>query len=262
MQNPGSNVMSLTALGGIGEAMAGQRLSDLLIQGLTHDGYKLADHDVVILAQKIVSKVEGRSITLASVEPSPEARDIATRCAKDPRFVELVLRETSQVVRCVPGILITRHKLGFVMANAGIDQSNLPDADERALLLPENPDLSAENLRRDIGERLGVDVGVLINDSFGRPWREGTCGVCIGSAGLKPLLDMRGDKDRFGRVLKVTQIAMGDELSAAASLMMGQAAEGTPIVVARGLARQYFAQGKTADLIRDPKGDLFGQEKP
>jgi len=213
------------------------------------------------VAQKIVSKAEDRYVDLASIEPSAAAREIAQRCLKDPRLVELVLRESTEVVRVAPNVLIVRHRLGFVVANAAIDQSNLPEnheRGERALLLPANPDASAQALREGLENRYGVQLAVLISDSFGRPWRMGVCGVCVGCSGLNPLIDMRGTLDRSGRPLQVTQIAVADQLCATATLVCGEGAEGRPIVIARGVPPAYFAAGRGADdLVRPLTQDLF-----
>lgn len=212
--------------------------------------------DVVVVAQKIVSKTEGRCVRLADVAPSGRAIALATEVEKDPRLVELILRESAAIVRSRPGVLIVRHRLGFIVANAAIDQSNLPGDEDQALLLPADPDASAERLRGALAGRVGGDVAVIVNDSFGRPFREGTCGVAIGAAGLESLVDRRGEPDREGRIMAATVIAHADELAAAASIVMGQAEEGTPVAIIRGAAR-----GRTyrpaSDLLRDPERDLF-----
>ena len=231
---------------------------DMLAAALDGCGRKLAENDVVVFCQKIVSKSEGRLVALADVAPSARARELASVCEKDPRLVELVLRESTEVVRCVKDILIVRHRLGFVVANAAIDQSNVAGDGEYALLLPKYPDASAARLRQDILDRFGLRVAVLISDSFGRPWRLGVCGTCIGCAGMLPLLDQRGKTDRFGRVLQVTQIAAADEIVAAATLVMGEADEGQPIVIVSGVPAAYFSADKPASsLIRKSGEDLF-----
>jgi coenzyme F420-0:L-glutamate ligase/coenzyme F420-1:gamma-L-glutamate ligase len=195
-------------------------------------------------------------VQLASVVPSERAQNLAREANKDPRIVELMLRESRTVLRAKPGIIIVEHKLGFVMANAGIDQSNVPGGDEAVLLLPENPDASACKLRDDLRDKSGVDVGVLIIDSFGRAWRNGVTGTAIGVAAVPALVDLRGHKDREGRALQVTQVAAADELAAAASLVMGQADEGTPVVLVRGFpyARR---EGSVSELLRPETEDLF-----
>ncbi len=208
-----------------------------------------------MLAQKIVSKAEAREVALASIVPSAAAEELAALTLKDPRLVELVLRESTEVVRAVPNILIVRHRLGFVMAQAGIDASNV-DGNETVLLLPADPDASAARLRQALKERTGADVGVVINDSWGRAWRVGTVGTAIGVAGLPALLDMRGKPDLNGRILRVTEVGHADEIAAAASLLMGQADEGRPVVILRGLGRAA-PEGTARDLLRPLKQDLF-----
>jgi len=235
----------------------GQPLLPAILGSLKHSGQTLADSDILVLAQKIVSKSENRFIDLAEIVPSDQARTYAAQCHKDPRFIQAVLNETAAVVRCVPNVFIVRHRLGFTLANAGIDQSNIdPAGRDLALLLPENPDRSAAALRRQIRDALGVDVAVVISDSFGRPWRLGTTGVCIGCAGIEPIRDQRGEKDLFGRTLQVTQPAIGDEIAAAACLLMGEADEGRPFAVLRGLPI-IAADLPAAALVRSGSEDLF-----
>jgi coenzyme F420-0:L-glutamate ligase/coenzyme F420-1:gamma-L-glutamate ligase len=205
--------------------------------------------DVLAIAQKIVSKAEGRSIALASVAPSQAARDLAAQTGKDARLVELILSESERVVRARPNLIIVKHRLGFVMANAGIDQSNVGE-DGHALLLPRDPDASAAAL----AARLGLPV--VITDSFGRAWRRGTVGVAIGAAGLPALQDLRGRPDLFGRTLMVSITGFADEIAAAAGLVMGQGAEGIPAVLLRGLAWSG-AVNPAAELLRPAQEDLF-----
>lgn len=250
--------LTLTALPGIPEVGCGTDLAVVLRDALTRAGKALETGDVLVVAQKIVSKAEGRVVHLTGVEPSERAAGLARVVGKDPRLVELMLRESNAVLRAKPGVLIVEHRLGFVMASAGIDQSNLPGAgdEDSALLLPADPDASARRIRRGLKDASGIDVGVLINDSFGRAWRNGVAGVAIGVAGLPALVDLRGRADRDGRALRVTQVAAADELAAAASLLMGQADEGYPAVLARGFpyARRESA---AAELIRPLAEDLF-----
>jgi coenzyme F420-0:L-glutamate ligase/coenzyme F420-1:gamma-L-glutamate ligase len=244
--------VELLAVPGLPLVKAGDDLARLIGDKLTGE-LALRPGDVVVLAQKIVSKAEGRMVDLAAVTPSQRAVELAAEVLKDPRLVELILSESTRVVRSRPNVLIVEHKLGLIMANAGIDQSNVAPQDgvERALLLPKDPDASAETLRT----RLGA-TAVLIIDSFGRPWRKGTTGVAIGAAGLPSFIDMRGQTDMFGRVLQVTMPAFADEIAAAASLVMGQAAEALPVVIVRGLS--WSAPSTPAgDLIRASGEDLF-----
>jgi coenzyme F420-0:L-glutamate ligase/coenzyme F420-1:gamma-L-glutamate ligase len=249
--------VTLTALEGIPEVTRGAPLARLLLDALERGRLELADGDIVVVAQKVVSKAEGRRVRLADVEPRPQARELATRTHKDPRLIELILRETREVLRARPGVLIVEHRLGFVMANAGVDRSNVGVADqESALLLPEDPDASARALRAGLLELTARSDGVDINDSFGRAWRNGVAGVAIGVAGLPALVDLRGRRDRDGRTLEVTQVALADELASAASLVMGQADEGAPAVLVRGLEYQAGGTG-VRPLLRKRGEDLF-----
>jgi len=247
----------LTALGGMPEVEAGASLPDIVLAALERNGRSLLAHDVLVVAQKIVSKAEGRCVRLADVQPSQRAHELAAQAQKDPRLMELLLRESREVLRVKPGVIIVEHRLGFVMANAGIDQSNLaPGELESALLLPEDPDASAERLRAALTAATGAEIGVVVNDSFGRAWRNGVTGVAIGVAGVPALVDMRGREDRARRELRVTDIAAADELAAAASLVMGQAGEGLPLVLARGFPYALRASSG-AELIRPKAQDLF-----
>ena len=249
--------LSLHALAGLPEITEGADMPALLADALVREKLSLQPGDVLVLAQKIVSKAEGRRVSLASVTPSPRALELAAACHKDARLVQLILDESREVLRVKPGIIIVEHKLGFVMANAGIDQSNVPGGDESVLLLPQDPDGSAHALRKSMYEATGVAIGVLIIDSFGRAWRNGVTGTAIGVAGLPALIDMRGrQKDREGRTLRVTQVAAADELAAAASLLMGQADEGTPAVLARGFP-YAMREGGVSELLRPKHEDLF-----
>ena len=250
--------LSLFALPGIPMVQPGDDLAALIADGLERAGEAAADGDVLVVAQKIVSKSEGRYANLATVEPGGEARELAALTDKDPRMVELILSESRRVVRHRPGVIIVEHRLGFVMANAGIDNSNVEPAgmDERVLLLPRDPDGSARRLREGLRARLGVDCAVIVNDSVGRAWRVGTVGLALGAAGLPSLLDLRGRDDLFGRPLEVTQVGLADELAAAASLLQGEADEGMPVVVVRGLAAPGPGNDGAA-LIRAEADDLF-----
>jgi coenzyme F420-0:L-glutamate ligase/coenzyme F420-1:gamma-L-glutamate ligase len=235
----------------------GDFLPRQILDSLQRDQISLQQGDVLVLAQKIVSKSENRYADLMDIEPLAEAQNLALKCDKDPRLVQLILDESSEVLRCVPGVIIVRHRLGFVMANAGIDHSNISNAvDGQVLLLPENPDHSAKQLQEQLEQTTGLALAVIINDSFGRPWRLGTTGVCIGCAGIASLLDQRGDTDLFGQELLVTQVAVGDELATAASVLMGQAGEARPLAVIRGV---QFPRGPAPahHLLRPAGEDLF-----
>lgn len=248
-------MISIQPVTGVGEVAPGDDLGLLLGEALAPIGPKAGD--ILVVTQKIVSKAEGRRVDLATVSPSPRAIEIAGTIGKDPRLVELVLAESTQVVRTAPNVLITRHRLGLVMANAGIDASNIGSAQaDSVLLLPEDPDGTAARLRDALRARLGVSMGVVLSDSFGRPWRNGVVNVAIGSAGLPAIHDKRGGLDRDGRPLQVTQIAYGDLLASAAGLAMGEAAEGIPAVLVRGclLPEEDIP---AARLVRSLDEDLF-----
>jgi coenzyme F420-0:L-glutamate ligase/coenzyme F420-1:gamma-L-glutamate ligase len=250
--------LQLIAVPGIPLVKPGDDLVGLIVAGMAGAGLVLQDHDVVVIAQKIVSKAEGRFVDLATVIPSPRAEALAREVQKDARLVELILSESRRVVRSGKDVLIVEHRLGFVMANAGVDQSNVaePGDQQLVLMLPQDPDGSAARLQNEFGRRSGCEVGIVINDSFGRPWRLGTVGVAIGCAGLSALLDLRGHPDLFGRSLQVTVVAYADEIAAAASLLMGQADEARPVVIVRGLLRQD-RRLPASSLIRPTEEDLF-----
>jgi coenzyme F420-0:L-glutamate ligase/coenzyme F420-1:gamma-L-glutamate ligase len=247
----------LTSLTGIKLVEPGDDLRDIAVAAFTANRLVPETGDVLVVAQKIVSKAEGRYVDVSTVEPSERAIALGAEVDKDPRFVEVVLSESRRVVRHRPGLLIVEHRLGFVMANAGIDHSNLPaQGDERVLLLPEDPDGSARALREQLAEAFGTDIAVIICDSFGRPWRKGTVGVALGAAGLPALIDLRGQPDLFGRELLVTETGFADEIAAAAGLVMGQANEAVPMVLVRGL-RWSAPEVAAAALIRPAEHDLF-----
>jgi len=251
--------LTLLALEGIGPVAAGDDLAVRILAAADDAGLALADGDVVAVAQKIVSKSENRYAVLAEVVPSERALSLAQTCGKDPRYVELVLGESRAVLRAAPEVLVVEDRRGLVLANAGIDRSNVePDARgrERVLLLPLDPDASAARLRARIRELAGVDAGVLINDSVGRAWRLGTVGTAIGVSGLPGLLDLRGAPDLHGRALQITEVGYADELAAAASAVMGQAGEGRPVVVIRGALRAR-RDGTARELQRPRARDLF-----
>ena len=250
--------LEVVPLPGLPLIRAGDDLVELIASALNLNGVTLRSRDVLVVAQKIVSKAEGRVVDLATIEPSAQAVALAADVDKDPRLVEVILSESVRAVRARRGVLIVEHRLGFIMANAGVDQSNVAPADgsPHVLLLPENPDRSAETLRRGLAAATGVHVAVVINDSFGRPWRQGTVGVAIGVAGLPPLIDLRGRPDLFGRKLEASVIGFADEVAAAASLVMGQADEAAPVVLIRGL-RWSGPESTAASIVRPPSEDLF-----
>lgn len=251
----------ITSLPGIPMIKAGDDLAQVILDGLDAANIELFNGDVIVLAQKIVSKAEGRTVNLAHVTPSDEAVDLAARTDKDARLVELILRESKQVLRTRPGTIIVEHRLGFICASAGIDHSNVPqgdgdNTDEKVLLLPENPDASALALKRRLDEARDVDLGVLIIDSHGRAWRLGTVGITIGIAGIPGVVDLRGQPDLYDYNLQITEVGAADELAAAASLIMGQAAEGTPVVHVRGFPYE-LRESTLKELLRPAERDLF-----
>lgn len=245
--------VSFLALRGLPEIRAGDDLAAIIRAALRQSGLDLGSRDLLVVAQKIVSKSEGRLVRLTDITPSAEAQALALKVQKDARFVELVLRESKEILRAVPNILITRHRCGWVMANAGIDRSNIPDADEHVLLLPEDCDASARRLREALAPE---HPAVIISDSFGRPWREGTVNVALGVAGYAGVLDLRGTTDRAGRTLQSTQIALADAVAAGAGLVMGESTEGVPVTLVRGLDFSApVSDGRS--IVRPSEGDLF-----
>jgi coenzyme F420-0:L-glutamate ligase/coenzyme F420-1:gamma-L-glutamate ligase len=253
-----AGTVTLAPFRGIKLVEPGDDLGAIAVAAFAANGIVPEDGDVLVLAQKIVSKAQGRYVDVTAVSPSKRALELARELDKDPRFVEVVLSESKRVVRHRPGLLIVEHRLGFVMANAGIDHSNLPTEDgvERVLLLPEDPDGSACALQEHLVGVLGASIAVIISDSFGRAWRKGTVGVALGAAGLPALIDLRGHPDLFGRELMVTETGFADEIAAAAGLLMGQADEAVPMVLVRGLSWSA-PEVPAAALIRPTEHDLF-----
>jgi coenzyme F420-0:L-glutamate ligase / coenzyme F420-1:gamma-L-glutamate ligase len=260
MPNPPNPPLILTPLIGMPDVKPGSRVDELLEMALSRSNLELQDEDVLVLAQKIVSKAENRYFNYALLNPSTEALRLAEICGKDPQFVELVLLESKSVIRVAPGTIIVEHKSGFISANAGIDHSNIgkhTEAGEKwALLIPEDADASAAHIRSRIKQKTGKNIAVLIIDSHGRPWRLGTVGISIGFSGLSSLIDKRGMKDLYGRTLEATIICAVDGLAAAASLVMGEADEGVPAVHVSGFPFP-MAEGHFSDLIRPKESDFF-----
>lgn len=249
--------LAVKALAGVPVVNEGDDIAALVVDALTTSGESLQAGDVIVLAQKIVSKAEGRRVDLKTVTPSAKALELAKTTSKDPRLVELILSESVGVVRAVPHVIVVEHRLGFVMANAGIDQSNIDAAGhDDVLLLPKDPDASCATIRAALRERSGIDAAVLIIDSVGRAWRNGTVGMALGVSGLPAVVDLRGRADLFGRTLQSSELGLADEVAAAASLVMGQADEGRPIVLMRGVP---YGRGEShvQDLLRPRGMDLF-----
>ena len=252
--------LSLITLPGIPQIKAGDNLAEIIFETLQANELTLEDGDILVLAQKIVSKSEDKLVNLSTVTPGEPAVKIAEFVQKRPELIELILRESNEVLRMRPGTIIVEHKSGFVCANAGIDHSNVHgdwgDEADWVLLLPEDSDLSAERIRQRLTQLSGKQLGVMIIDSHGRAWRNGTVGVCIGLAGMPALVDKRGDKDLYDYTLRVTVIAAADELAGGASLMMGQAAEGTPVVLVRGFP-YALRESNSSELVRSKQFDMF-----
>jgi len=252
--------LTLTALSEIPIIQPGDSLGNLICDALNKADLLMRDGDILVIAQKIISKAENRLVNLTQVKPSERAKEIAAIALKDPRFVELVLQESKSLIRIRPGLIISEHRNGFICANAGIDHSNVKgvwgNLEDWVLLLPQNADESAKKLRIDLENRFGVRIGVLIIDSHGRAWRTGTVGMTIGLSGFPALVDLRGEEDLFGYKLKVTQVAAADELAAGASLIMGQAKEASPVVHARGFPYK-MRESSLEELIRPMEQDMF-----
>jgi coenzyme F420-0:L-glutamate ligase/coenzyme F420-1:gamma-L-glutamate ligase len=248
--------LTLFAIPGLPLVQPGDDLGVMIAEALTREGLRLQDGDLLVIAQKIVSKAEGRAVALGSVEPSERAVSLAAEIDKDPRLVELILRESRQVIRTKPGVIVVEHRLGYVLANAGIDRSNIDSAEESVLLLPSDPDRAASDIRQQLEEQFDLHVGVIIADSVGRAWRLGTTGMALGSSGVVALHNLRGQPDIFGRELEVSEHAVADAAAAAAELIMGEGDEATPVVVVRGLRAGYSEQNASA-LLRRVDEDLF-----
>ena len=239
---------------GIGEVKPGDDLAGMILAALEQQETTLADHDIVVVTQKIVSKAEGRMVDPATIEPSAFAREIARQARKDAHHQEVVLRESRRIVRMDRGVLITETKHGLICANAGVDESNV-DGGRMLTLLPEDPDVSAARLRAAFAERSGADVAVILSDTWGRPWRSGQVNFAIGVAGMNPLQDYVGQRDPYGYELHVSVIAVADELASAAELVMGKI-DRVPVAIIRGYEYRP-AEGSARSLIRDSASDLF-----
>ena len=256
--SPEGKTVTLTAVKGLPLIEPGDDLGAILIEGIQRAGIAPRDRDVLVIAQKVVSKAEGRYVELRDIVPSPRAIELATNIRKDPRVVEVILSETQEIVRYRKDVFVVAHRLGFVMANAGVDQSNIEhrDGNERVLLLPVDPDASCAMLKARMDQAFSADLGIVINDSFGRPWRNGVVGVALGAAGLPSLVSLIGAPDLFGRPMRVTEVALADEIASAASMLMGQGKEGLPLVHARGL-NWDAAPRNAAALVRPKAMDMF-----
>jgi coenzyme F420-0:L-glutamate ligase/coenzyme F420-1:gamma-L-glutamate ligase len=250
------NIVQIIGIEGLPIVKAGDDLAGLICDAAKKQGTPIQNGDVIVVTHVIVSRAEGNIVNLDAITPSAFAKAIAEQYGKDPALVEVVLRESKSVVRMDRGILITESKQGFVCANSGVDKSNVP-GERMVALLPDNPDSSAEKIRKEMKRLTGCDVAVIISDTHGRPLREGEINVAIGIAGLKPIRDRRGEKDLFGYVLRVKQTAVADELASAAELVIGQADEGVPAAIIRGYSYQKSEDAKATELIMSKEKDLF-----
>jgi coenzyme F420-0:L-glutamate ligase/coenzyme F420-1:gamma-L-glutamate ligase len=254
----GNYSVTLTAIPNFPGITAGSDIASILIETTGLAGIQIQEGDIFALAHKIISKAEGRLVNLQEVVPSERAYEMASRTEKDPRLVELILQESQEISRMRPGLIIVRHRLGFTCANAGIDRSNVPQDSENdtVILLPKDPDDSANKIHKSISNKINKSVGIIIVDSHGRPFRLGTTGTAIGLSSMPALWDRRGEADLYGYELQHTEVGTADEIAAAASLLMGQAAEGTPAVHISGLKLPPI-EGRAADLIRPEEKDLY-----
>lgn len=248
--------MTAFAPSGVPLVQPGDDLLKIIQDAMAHSQQQLVDGDVLVISSKIISKSEGRYVDLRSVTASDKAVELAGQTKKDPRLVELILQESHSVSRAVPGVLVVEHRLGFVSANAGIDHSNVDESGYRVLLLPLDPDASAAKLRQRLLDEVGVSVGIVVSDTHGRPFRRGNVGVAIGIAGLPAVVDLRGEVDLFGRELVASVQGYADLLASAAHLLCGEANEGRPVVVIRGLDVPS-GEGRGVDMNRDPASDLY-----
>ena len=252
-----NNKLEVIALNNVPSIKENDDIAKIIIDNSREDNLEIQKNDIVVIAQKIISKSEGRLIDLQTVFPSDQAKEIAKQASKDARLVELIIQESNEIIRIQNGVIIVEHNLGHILANAGIDQSNIENGDGHVLLLPKNPNKSADQIRRDLELSLGVKVGVIITDSMGRAWRLGTTGHAIGSSGVKTIIDLRGkSKDLFGRELKTTVIGFADQIASAAALVTGESNEGKPVAIVRGIDMPSDSDNVN-DLIRPKKEDLF-----
>lgn len=256
--NPAADLRTLTAWVPVGfpDVRPGVDLSHVILELFRFNDVAPEDLDVLVVAQKVVSKAEGSVADLNEVTPSQEATALAAQARKDPRLVQVILNESRAVLRVRPGLIVAEHRLGFICANAGVDHSNVGLGDNWVTVLPKDPDASADAIRKVVEEAFGIRIGVIINDTHGRPFREGAVGVAIGISGLDPLFSYIGQEDLYGYMLQSSVEGVADEIAATASLLQGQAAEGTPLVLIRG-AKYEFGRGGAARALRDPQKDMF-----
>jgi len=250
------NVIQIIGIQGLPIIKAGDNLAKLICYAAERQKTPIQNDDIIVVTHVIASRAEGQIVNLDGVTPSSFAKSIAEQYGKDPALVEVILRESKSIVRMDRGILITESKHGFVCANSGVDKSNVP-GERIVALLPENPDASAEKIRKEIKRLTGCDVAVIISDTHGRPLREGEINIAIGVAGIKPIRDRRGEKDLFGYILRIKQTAIADELASAAELVIGQADEGIPVAIIRGYSYPKSESARATELIMPKEKDLF-----
>lgn len=250
------NAIKIIAVENLPLITKGDNIAELIYNAAKKQKTPIQNKDIIVITHVAVSKAEGNIVNLDEVSPSEQAKEIAEKTGKEPALVEVILRETKEIVRLGPNSLITETKNGIVCANAGVDRSNV-EGERNVALLPKNPDASAQKIRREIGRLTGCDVAVIISDTHGRPFRMGEINVAIGVAGIKPIRDRRGEKDLFGYVLRIKQTAVADELTSAAELVIGQANEGIPVAIIRGYKYQVAESASATELTRPKEKDLF-----
>ena len=249
--------LSLQALNEFPLIQPGDNLSSIILESCKHNHFELQDGDIIAIAQKVVSKSEGRYENLLEIKPSQKAFDLGKSLNREPAFIELILNESNEIISTAKNVIIVEHKLGFININAGIDRSNIPENKNLVLLLPEDPSLSSQKIYEDISSKTNKNISVIITDSMTRPYRSGVTNFALASANIQSLIDLKGEKDIYGNILQATEIAIADELAAAAGLLMGQGSEGIPIVIIRGFDRTQYAKNDAFDLIVKKEDDLY-----
>ena len=249
--------LSLQTLNEFPLIQPGDNLSSIILESCKHNHFELQDGDIIAIAQKVVSKSEGRYENLLEIKPSQKAFDLGKSLNREPAFIELILNESNEIISTEKNVIIVEHKLGFININAGIDRSNIPENKNLVLLLPEDPSLSSQKIYEDISSKTNKNISVIITDSMTRPYRSGVTNFALASANIQSLIDLKGEKDIYGNILQATEIAIADELAAAAGLLMGQGSEGMPIVIIRGFDRTQYAKNDAFDLIVKKEDDLY-----
>ncbi|MDC3245219.1 coenzyme F420-0:L-glutamate ligase [Gammaproteobacteria bacterium] len=249
--------LSLQALNEFPLIQPGDNLSSIILESCKHNQFKLQDGDIIVIAQKVVSKSEGRYENLLEIKPSQKAFDLGKSLNREPAFIELILNESNEIISTEKNVIIVEHKLGFININAGIDRSNIPENKNLVLLLPEDPSLSSQKIYEDISSKTNKNISVIITDSMTRPYRFGVTNFALASANIQSLIDLKGEKDIYGNILQATEIAIADELAAAAGLLMGQGSDGIPIVIIRGFDRTQYSKNDAFDLIVKKEDDLY-----